>query len=416
MPHGLQCRGSVRVAQPTPAIARATIIVHTLWTITYRLLIMTQFTSIDWFPLSVASGIAFCNRLDETTRLKLCIEQRRPVLLVSPRRYGKTSLVLHAIHQTKLPYAHIDFFSAVDEQDIQRAILKGIGKLISSMESIPKKALSLATEVFDGSRIRAVLSKIGLTIEVDNRQEKPVHHILEVLERLEKLAEKTNKKLILFFDEFQCINEIAPDQGMEAVLRQVAQLTKSISFIFSGSNRHLLNQLFEDRKRPFYKLCERISIDRISEAAYEKHIQEAINNKWRNKLDKEAMRALFSYSERHPYYLNSLCSKMLFKNDLPTKTTIDSMWEQYVLEERSNVASELELLSKNQRKLLTILARTNGTYSPLGQDFIQIAKMSKATIDQSLTFLERHDYVAKDNDSFYSVLDPLIKAVLSGIY
>src|SRR3990167_8911900 len=116
--------------------------------------IMNQYEALDQFPLSIASGEAFCNRLDETARLKLCIEQRRPVLLVSPRRYGKTSLALHAIHQTKLPFAHIDFFSAVDEQDIERAILNGIGKLIGSMESLPKKALALAAEIFEGSRIR----------------------------------------------------------------------------------------------------------------------------------------------------------------------------------------------------------------------------------------------------------------------
>lgn len=377
---------------------------------------MNQNEVLDQFPLSIASGEAFCNRLDETARLKLCIEQRRPVLLVSPRRYGKTSLALHAIYQTKLPFAHIDFFSAVDEQDIERAILNGIGKLIGSMESLPKKALALASEIFEGSRIRAVLSKVGVTIEVENRREKPTNTILDVLERLEKLAEKTNNKLVLFFDEFQCLGEVAPDHGMEGVLRQVAQLTKSISFIFSGSNRHLLNQLFEDRKRPFYKLCERMTLERIAEPDYARHIQNTAIKKWGSKLDEETLRSLFSHSERHPYYLNLLCSRMVYEKLKPSRTTIDDLWNKYVMEERSNVGAEVELLSKNQKKLLIVLSRTNGTYFPLGSDFIQSAKMSKATVDQSLTFLERHDYISKAQDGFVSVLDPLIKAALSGVY
>lgn len=377
---------------------------------------MNQHDELDKFPLSIASGDAFCNRLDETARLRLCIEQRRPLLLVSPRRYGKTSLALHAINQTKLPFAHIDFFSAVDEQDIERAILNGIGKLIGSMESLPKKALALATEIFEGSRIRAILSKIGVTIEVENRREKSTNTILDVLERLEKLAEKTNNKLVLFFDGFQCLGEVAPDHGMEGVLRQVAQLTKSISFIFSGSNRHLLNQLFEDRKRPFYKLCERITLDRISEADYALYIQNAAIKKWGDNLDEETLSSIFFNSDRHPYYLNLLCSRIIHGKVKPTRSTIDNLWNKYVLEERSNVGAEIELLSKNQRKLLTVLSRANGTYSPLGSDFIQSAKMSKATLDQSLTFLERHDYVSKAQDGFVSVLDPLIKAALSGVY
>jgi hypothetical protein len=169
------------------------------------------------------------------------------------------------------------------------------------MESLPKRALALAADIFEGSRIRAVLSKVGVTIEVENRREKPTNTILDVLERLEKLAEKTNNKLVLFFDEFQCLGEVAPDHGMEGVLRQVAQLTKSISFIFSGSNRHLLNQLFEDRKRPFYKLCERITLDRIAESDYARHIQNTAIKKWGSSLDEETLSALFFHSERHPY-------------------------------------------------------------------------------------------------------------------
>lgn len=333
-----------------------------------------------------------------------------------PRRYGKTSLALHAIHQTKLPFAHIDFFSAVDEQDIERAILNGIGKLIGSMESLPKKALALATEIFEGSKIRAVLSKVGVTIEVENRREKPTNTIFGVLERLEKLAVKTNNKLVLFFDEFQCLGEVAPDHGMEGVLRQVAQLTKSISFIFSGSNRHLLNQLFEDRKRPFYKLCERMTLDRIAEVAYARHIQNIAIKKWGSHLEEETLRSLFSHSERHPYYLNLLCSRMVYEKLKPSRSTIDDLWNKYVMEERSNVGAEVELLSKNQKKLLIVLSRTNGTYFPLGSDFIQSAKMSKATVDQSLTFLERHDYISKEQDGFVNVLDPLIKAALAGVY
>ena len=368
---------------------------------------------LDTFPLSVASGLAFCNRYDETEKLKRYIEHRRPVLLVSARRYGKTSLALHAIEQTKQPYALIDFFSAVDEQDIEKSILKGVGKLISRMESIPKRALALASEIFEGANIRAALSHVELSVEISKRNEKPAYHVLDILERLEKLAKKTDKKIILFFDEFQCIAEATPDHAMESVLRQVAQLTKSISFVFSGSNRRLLHELFDDRNRPFYKLCERISLDRISEEHYITHIQKVVLKTWKEKLSPRSLECIFNYSERHPYYVNLLCSRLLLEKKLPSHETIEKIWHQYAMEERSSVASEMELLSKNQRKLLTILARTGGTDAPLSNYFIQQANMSKATIDQSLTFLEKKDYVYRDQHDHVHVLDPLIKTVLS---
>jgi uncharacterized protein len=338
-------------------------------------------TSLDMFPLTIAQGHAFCNREEETGRLQTCIEHQRPVLLVSPRRYGKTSLALHTIHKTKLPYAHIDLFAAVDEHDIEKAILQGIGRLISRMESIPKKALALAKDIFEGSEINIVMGKVELSMEINRRKEKAAYHVLDILERLESLAKKNDKKLVLFFDEFQCIGEITPDHAMEGVLRQVAQLTKSISFVFSGSNRNLLDQLFEDRKRPFYKLCERITLERISEKHYAKQIQKAAQHTWSATLPDRTLELVFSYTGRHPYYVNLLCSRIFREKTLPTLETIDNVWNQYVMEERSSVASETDLLSKNQRKLLTALARVGETNEPLGQSFIQETKMPKATVE-----------------------------------
>lgn len=368
--------------------------------------------SIDYFPLSVAGGQAFCNRVDEIHRLQQCILQKRPVLLISPRRYGKTSLALRVITQTNLPYAHIDLFSAVEESDIERIILKGIGKLISRIESLPKKALALASELFEGMHITVSLTKLGVAIEMQKEREKPQYRILDILERLEKLSKKTEKKIVLFFDEFQTIHDITSNHAIEAVLRQVAQLTQTISFLFSGSNRHLLDMLFEDRNRPFYKLCERMTLDRISETAYAKYIQSVGQLYWKRELNDRELEAIFFYSERHPYYLNALCSRLLLE-DKPNIDSIEKIWLQYASEERSHVALELELLSKNQKKLLVMLARCNGTNAPTGKVFVQYVNMSKTTIEQSLQFLEKKDYILKNKEGQITLLNPMLKTILS---
>jgi hypothetical protein len=252
-------------------------------------------------------------------------------------------------------------------------------------------------------------------MEFNRRKEKPAYNVLDILERLERLADKTKQNIVLFLDEFQSISEITPDHAIESVLRQVAQLTKSISFVFSGSNRHLLNQLFDDRNRPLYKLCERIVLERISEQAYKKHLQKVAQKTWNIELPQRVLDYLFQCTECHPYYMNLLCSRM-WNSQLPTVEIIEKLWQQYKREERSSVAAELELLSKNQRKLLTVLARMDGTNAPLGKEFVHQANMAKATIDQALTFLEKKDYVFKNDQGHVAVLDPLIKSVLSDSY
>ena len=108
----------------------------------------------DYFPLSLAVGYAFCNRTVEQRNLTYNLLESRPTLIVSPRRYGKTSLALHTLKQSKLIYMHFDFFSAINEQDIQNIILKGAGQLIGQIEKIPQKMLTLATEFFSGLSIK----------------------------------------------------------------------------------------------------------------------------------------------------------------------------------------------------------------------------------------------------------------------
>ena len=93
---------------------------------------------VDYFPLSLAVGESFCNRVAELEHLSTNIQQGKPSLIISPRRYGKSSLALQTFRKLNVPYTWIDLFSVVDETDIERGILRGVGKLITQLESTPK--------------------------------------------------------------------------------------------------------------------------------------------------------------------------------------------------------------------------------------------------------------------------------------
>lgn len=366
----------------------------------------------DYFPLTIARGKSFCNRKSELKYLITNITNLKPTLLVSPRRYGKTSLALNAIHQSKLPFAHIDFLSAINENDIEKRILKGAGDILSQIETGLRKAIKLATDLFSGLDIKVNFGKVGIAIEVAHKSEKPATNILTILERIDYLSQKYRKKVVLFFDEFQRLCEITDNHAIESVMREIAQKSKNIMFIFSGSNRHLLYQMFDDRKRAFYKLCDRILLERISSEEYRKYIQSAAQKTWNKVLTDELVEKILLLTERHPYYVNLICSK-LWKDQLPQLKDVEIIWQHYIMEERSQVANEIELLSKNQRKLLSVLSRNNGTDAPRSREFEQNAEMSGATIAQALDFLEKRDYIFKNETNRYIVLDPLIKAVLS---
>lgn len=226
------------------------------------------------------------------------------------------------------------------------------------------KAITLAGELFSGLDIKVNYGKFGVSIEIDRKIEKPAFHIHRVLERVDYLARKYHKKVILFFDEFQRVSEVSDDYSIESVIRQIAQESKDLTFIFSGSNRHLLYKVFDDRSRPLYKLCDRIALERISKEEYTKYVALAASQRWNTQIDEKIIDRIIYYTERHPYYMNLLCSKLWKQELMPTIDSVDAMWQIYVTQKRSQVAIEIELLSKNQRKLLTILARINRTTAP----------------------------------------------------
>src|SRR5690606_35752077 len=96
-------------------------------------------------------------------------------------------------------------------------------------------------------------------------------NIMDALLALENLLRQKKKRAVIFLDEMQEIGEVAEGKGIEGAIRHVAQETKYLSFVFSGSNRHLLSRMFFHKSRPLYKLCDKIVLERIPEADYKKH-------------------------------------------------------------------------------------------------------------------------------------------------
>lgn len=367
----------------------------------------------DFFPLGLAGGDNFCNREAERHHLLSNIRQMKPTLIISPRRYGKTSLVLQTIAESKLPYSHIDLFSEVNQKDIVKSILKSIGELIGKISSTPQRAMNTLKEFFAGAQIKLAIGVPGVSIDFDMEHMHHKNQLDTILSRFNTLVEKNKKKVVLFFDEFQRLGQVAKDYSIEAVLRHFAQKSKNICFIFSGSHRHLLNQMFDDSRRPFYKLCDRIVLTRIESEAYFPYIQAAAYTKWKRKITPNTINAILMITEQHPYYVNLLCSRLWLTNKLPTESDVASTWKKIAAEEKSQLGSEIDLLSDNQRNLLITLAKTGKIKALQSKDFIARIELSASSIAQSLAVLQERDYVYCDTEGFYRLVDPLLNYILS---
>ena len=370
---------------------------------------------VNYFPTKVAKGIAFCNRKLELKRLKYNIEATNPVLIVSPRRYGKTSLSLCAFEQMKLPYVVVDLYKAFSEEDIEQFILNGIGVLLGKLEKTHKKLIALASDFFSSLHVSVSIEKEGLRLDFSKRKRLPAENILRALERLHELAKKRQKKVILYLDEFQSAGEVCQDHAIEAAIREVAQHSEHIAFVFSGSDRHLIEQMFNDKKKPFYHLCDVIVLERISKDDYTKHLQKASLEKWNQTLSDQTVAQILACTECHSYYFNKLCS-ILWQGDIPTPAMVIESWHNLAIENKSVVERELSLLAMNQRKILTYIAMAEEIQEPFGKHFLSHINLSNSSVARAMKVLLERDYVyiLSDNTN-YRVLDPLMKSILADL-
>lgn len=372
-----------------------------------------NFEMIDYFPLSTAQGKAFCNRKTELAYLTKNIQMVRPTLLMSPRRYGKTSLVLRTFESNKTIFAYIDFYKEVTEEDIERSIINGIAQLLGKLESKPKQLLRLAGEFFSDFNIKVGLDSIGLSLEAHEKKKNPADTIQKALQKLHDFIEKKKMTVVFYIDEFQRLAEITDNHSIEAAMRHVAQISKNVVYIFSGSNRHLVEKMFFDRDRPFYKLCDTMHLERIASEHYYPYLQKASHRQWGKNLPDKIIEIILSLTENHPYYVNLLCSK-LWSHQIPTsEKQVMECWNNCALENKPLIEKDIDFLSFNQKKLLISFAKFGPTDTPTGQFFLNAVNMSSTSLSQALSVLVERDYLYKDKQGFYRILDPLIHYALS---
>jgi AAA+ ATPase superfamily predicted ATPase len=363
------------------------------------------------FPQGLAIGQNFCNRVIEQQHLAQNIQTSRATLLMSPRRYGKTSLVTHVINNLKWPVANVDLYAELDELEIQNSILTAIGKLVYAIEPITSKTMQFVTDFFSDLNVSFRYHNAAIELELNKTKTSSAKTVLSALKKLDELLTKRKKKVILFFDEFQRIAEISASGTIEGSIRHVAQQSKTIAFVFSGSNRRLLESMFYDSKKPLYKLCDRITLDRISKDDYTPFIQNLAKAKWKKALDETTLDAIFHLSECHPYYVNVLCHKLWFNKQLPVEENVLTIWHKYAQEERSNVLAEIELLSKNQARMLIAVAKYNEDAQPMSKQFLSLTHFSSSSALQAIETLTKKDYLYIDNNKRYKLIDPLIKYI-----
>lgn len=200
----------------------------------------------------------FCDRENETRKLLDAFENERDVTLIAPRRLGKTGLVHHTFSRLPSEFTgvYIDIFPTHSLSDFSAAFASAV---IGALDTRIESAMSAVARFFKSCRPTVVPQEDGMpkfSFDVA-----PSNAEATVKEAFEYLKSK-DRRIVIAIDEFQQIGEY-PEKGVEALLRSHIQLLPGVRFVFAGSRKHMMEEMFASPKRPFYQSTQILSLREI---------------------------------------------------------------------------------------------------------------------------------------------------------
>ena len=211
------------------------------------------------------SGDNFTDREKETARLLSNFTHGVNTVLISPRRWGKTSLVKKVCNLAKsdeLKIVYLDIFSCRTDREFYDAFASVVLKQTSSkFDEVLENAKIFLSRIAPKFSIGIdPLTDFSISLELNPKSD----DIDEILQLPEKIAQKKGIHIVVCIDEFQQISEFKESKIFQKRLRTVWQLQNSVSYCLFGSKKHLMNELFEKRNLPFYKFSDVIYLSKIS--------------------------------------------------------------------------------------------------------------------------------------------------------
>ena len=244
---------------------------------------------------TIVSDDYFTNRQVEYERLSQIIASSNHIILIAPRRFGKTSLVSKVVANANRPVLWLDLQLLTNMGDFATQLLKQLFKkypfeklkfMISNFRIVPLLSIDPVTNNVE----------IGFQPRVDS-----FVHLEDVLNLIEKLGEEKTRPIVVF-DEFQELRLL--DKSLEKRLRSVIQFHKNINYVFMGSAESMMKQIFENKKSPFYHFGQLFTLNKIPYSNFFGFLQ----SRFASITDKsiEITEKILEFSHCHPYYTQQL--------------------------------------------------------------------------------------------------------------
>ena len=350
----------------------------------------------------------FCDRQAETEALESNIANGRNTVLISSRRMGKSGLIAHVFNRafvkSNFKTFSIDLYPTSSLAELILLLAKEItGPLKSKGQSLLESFLGIVKSLRPGFKVDPVTGQFVFDLSLGEIV-KPVDSLKEIFQYLEG----SEVPCLVSMDEFQQIAEY-PDNNVLELLRTYVQKCKHTWFIFAGSDRRMMEKLFNNPSEPFYMSCSPLYLDAIQYENYLAFARHHFEAAWKS-LQEESFKQVYELFDGHTWYVQRLMNEM-FAWTKPGEVADAQMASDaltFVIKTYARTFQEqMSSYPEAQKQLLIAIAKDGQAQQVTSVAFCKKHSMkSPSTVQSALRVLHDKGIVRKDGTT-YSVTNRL---------
>lgn len=305
------------------------------------------------------SDAAFTNRENEIKRLKSNLMNNINTMIISPRRWGKTSLVEKVSRQianknSKIKVVNLDLFATSSQREFLEVFASEIVKASSNkLDDWIHSAKDL---------LKSITPSISLGVEpmtdfsLQFNWNHPAKNIKEILDLPQKLAEEKNIQFVICIDEFQNLASFDNFEQFEKKMRSAWQRQSNVTYCLYGSMRHMMLDIFDNSSRPFYRFGDIILLPKISTKKWIDFIVKGFANT-KKEITPELAQSIAEAMDNHPWYVQQLSHyTWLNTNRKATYRNLEEAIDELLTTNSPYYLLETSSISRTQLNLLKAIA------------------------------------------------------------
>ena len=345
----------------------------------------------------------FCDRVEETDFLVRMLSNENNIAVISPRRIGKTDLIRHCFAQPAISQNYhtflIDIYATKNLNDFVQVLGRTI---VDSLRGKGRKAWELFLNA-----VASVRSEISFDISgnpVWGLGLGTIHNPMVTLDEIFRYLQSADKRCLVAIDEFQQITHYEDGENVEAALRTYIQRCSNANFIFSGSHRHLMGEMFTSPSRPFYQSVTLFNLKPIPLDRYQEFVDRKFEEAGKH-IDKDVVPMLYERFKSITSYMQKIMNYMFQMTEVGRTCNAQMIDEgiNYILDISSDTYKGfIYQMPEKQRNVFLAIARDGEAKGIAGGNFAKRHHLpSPSAAVSALRGLLEKDFVTQENGTYW---------------